>query len=47
MVEQIEVEAPRPLVDFVLKQAGHAHEEMLANLKALHETDALVVRLER
>ncbi len=36
--ERVRVEAPRPLVGFVLRQAQVAHHEMLANLKALLES---------
>jgi Polyketide cyclase / dehydrase and lipid transport len=36
--ERVTVEAPRPLVGFVLRQAQTAHRAMLASLKALLES---------
>lgn len=38
--ERVTVEAPRPLVGFVLRQAQAAHQAMLANLKSLLESPA-------
>lgn len=40
MRERVMVEAPRPLLRFVVRQARNAHCEMLANLKALLEARA-------
>lgn len=42
--ERVTVEAPRPLVGFVLRQAQRAHRALLANLKALLESPVPAVK---
>ena len=45
--ERISIEAPRPLIRLVLRQAQRAHQRMLAQLKATLEADAPVPTSQR
>lgn len=42
--ERVDINAPRLLVSYTLKQASQAHEKMLANLKTMLESGAQAVK---